>query len=173
MYIILRIKRKLKLMLFNNRIDKASIIHGSHICHSLALCHSRGGGNPLNKTELNIWGYLNYIFGISTTTRDFIHILSGKFKEFNLIPLRITTKSQVKDFELSALGQIGYPQISSNINLLFVNADSMADFYAKNHKYLRGKYNIAVYWWEFPNYLSFPGIFDNIDEVLVFSSVCY
>jgi glycosyltransferase involved in cell wall biosynthesis len=157
MYIILRIRRKLKLMLFNNRIDRASIAQ-SH---------------PLNKPELNIWGYLDYIFGISTTTRDFIYILSGTFKQFTLIPLRMTTKARIKDFELNTLGQTSYPHPLVHTNLLFVNADSIADFYAKNKKYLRGKYNIAVYWWEFPNYLRFPGIFDNIDEVLVFSSVCY
>ncbi|MCC2625481.1 MAG: glycosyltransferase [Burkholderiales bacterium] len=155
-YILLRLKRKLKLMLFNNRIDRDSIVLPAS-----------------GKAYLNIWGYLNYIFGISITTRDFIYILSGKFKEFTLIPLQMTTKVQVKDLELSTLGQIGYPHPMSRTNLLFVNVDCMVDFYKKNKKYLRGRYNIAVYWWEFPDYLTFPGIFDNIDEVLVFSSVCY
>ncbi len=170
--IIFRIKRKLKLMLFNNRIDKALIMQDSSICHSRA--HTRVvGGNPQNEITINIWGYLNYIFGISTTTRDFIYILSGKFKKFTLIPLQMTTKVCVKDFELSTLGQTGYPYPMSRTNLLFVNVDCIVDFYSKNKKYLHKKYNIAVYWWEFPDYLNFPGIFDNIDEVLVFSSVCY
>jgi len=194
-YIALRLKRKLKLMLFNNKIDKSSIV--AHVDNKIPqysnklelqgndeqqgrVPHLQIVGKEQNHAtqvsnhlSINIWGYLNYIFGISTTTRDFIYILSDRFKNYTLIPLQMTTKTRVKGFDISTLGQTSYPQPSSKTNLLFVNADSIVDFFAKNKKYLRGKYNIAVYWWEFPNYLSFPGIFDNINEVLVFSSVCY
>lgn len=155
-YTILRVKRKLKLIFLNNKIETANITTISS-----------------NESSLNIWGYLNYIFGISTTTRDFIYVLSGKFKKFVLTPLIITTKTKVQNLNLVDLGMVGYPQSAAKANLLFVSADMIVDFYSKNKKYLRGKYNIAVFWWEFPNYLNFPSIFNFIDEVLVFSSVCY
>lgn len=126
---------------------------------------------PFGKANLNVFGYFDYIFSISSNARDFVNVAGLNLIGANLVPLRMVHKSICEDRSL--LDCYSMPSESANINLWFVNFDMIDDCYKKHYKWFINRYNIAVFWWEFDNY--FPNIecCEYLDEIVVFSSVTY
>ena len=122
-------------------------------------------------TTINIFGYFDYIFSISSNARDFIDITGLSAVDASLIPLRLGHKSICADRSL--LVYYSMPSESANLNLWFVSFDSINDCYRKNRKWFNGRYNIAVFWWEFEDYFTNIKCFEFLDEVVVFSSVTH
>lgn len=121
--------------------------------------------------EINIFGYFDYIFSISSNARDFV-ILSGiDLNRVSLVPLKLVAKPVCEDNSLSVY--YSYPSKSALVNLWLVSFDLINDCYRKHRKWFDGRYNIAVFWWEFDDYFTNTKSCNFLDEVVVFSSVTY
>lgn len=121
--------------------------------------------------KLNIFGYFDYIFSISSNARDFVMVSGLDLDNFSLVPLKLVSKSVCKDNSFA--DKYSYPSKSAFVNLWFVSFDLINDCYRKHRKWFDGRYNIAVFWWEFDDYFTNTKCFDFLDEVMVFSSVTY
>lgn len=127
--------------------------------------------NNIIDTTINIFGYFDYIFSISSNARDFVSVAGVSVVDVSLVPLWLGHKSICADRPL--LDYYSMPSESANLNLWFVSFDSIEDCYRRNRKWFSGRYNIAVFWWEFEDYFTNTRCFDYLDEVVVFSSVTY
>lgn len=135
--------------------------------------HSNGitvRNNNSCQFKLNIFGYFDYIFSISANARDFVAI-AKLASSANLVPLRLVGKSICEDNQLK--NSYSYPSEMTNVNLWFVNFDFINDCHRRHRKWFNGRYNIAVFWWEFEDYFTNSRCFEFLNEILVFSSVTY
>ena len=120
---------------------------------------------------INIFGYFDYIFSISSNARDFVDVAELITIEASLVPLRLVGKPMCEDNHL--VSYYSAPSPSAKINLWFVNFDFINSCYRKNRKWFNGRCNIAIFWWEFEGYFTNTQCFEFLDEIIVFSSVTY
>lgn len=124
-----------------------------------------------SEAKLNIFGYFDYIFSISSNARDFVSVVGVNNADINLVPLRMLHKDICKDQAL--LEYYSMPSKVANFNLWFVSFDMLESCYKMQRKWFNGRYNLAVFWWEFDDYFTNVACFDFLDEIVVFSSITY
>lgn len=119
-------------------------------------------------TGINVAGYLTAESGVAEAARGYVKALQAAGFEVALNNFEIGLSSRKDDCSMTAFTQANpFP-----INLICVNADQIPAFISHfGTKYFQNKYNIAVWWWELPD---FPpetaDSFQWMDEIWVGSS---
>lgn len=118
---------------------------------------------------LNVVGYIENILGVAEAARLFFNKSLAANIPVTLFPISddIHSKQTPREIENYSPYYAVTPGFKRNVH--FVNADeirNVRDFYP--HLF-DGKYNAAVWWWEFEDYFDFPDAFECVDEVLVFT----
>lgn len=120
---------------------------------------------------VNTVGYNAKSIGIAEVSRSFIKNLYSVGMPYSIINLESPIHSNISNEELSEFKKYETESPVFNTNILFCNADVINNVFNELPQLKKAKNNIGVFWWEFEDYFNFPNAFDNINEVLTFSSI--
>lgn len=122
-----------------------------------------------NRSGINLIGYFSYTFGVAEVGRFFAqHVKKAA------VPLQIYDVESSAHKKLDALSLKAYESHFTNTpsyhkNVFFINADQIAYIKEELPALFIGRYNAAVFFWEFNDYFDFPNAFEVIDEVFAFT----
>jgi len=132
--------------------------------HIKLLTASRSMITP-DRSGVNLIGYFSYTFGVAEVGRFFAqHVKKAG------IPLQIYDVESSAHKKLDALSLKAYQYHFTHTpsyykNVFFINADQIATVKEEHRALFIGRYNAAVFFWEFNDYFDFPNAFEVIDEV--------
>lgn len=123
----------------------------------------------VNKSGINLIGYFSYTSGVAEVGRLF-----SRFMLTAKIPFLLYDIHAPGYNKLSAVSLQSYlPYISANTvyhrNIFFINADQIPTIKHTFPKLFIGRYNAAVFFWEFNDYFYFPDALKALDEVIAFT----
>lgn len=118
-----------------------------------------------NRSGVNLIGYFSCTFGVAEVGRFFAqHVKKAG------IPLQIFDVESSAHKKLDALSLKAYQNHFTNTpsyykNVFFINADQIVSVKEEHPALFIGRYNAAVFFWEFNDYFFFPDAFKVVDEV--------
>ena len=128
------------------------------------LTASRHISTP-DRSGINLIGYFSYTFGVAEVGRFFAqHVKKAG------IPLHIFDVEASAHKKLDALSLKVYQDHFTHMpsyykNVFFINADQLVLVKDEHQALFIGRYNAAVFFWEFNDYFDFPEAFELINEV--------
>jgi glycosyltransferase involved in cell wall biosynthesis len=123
------------------------------------------------KFGINTVGFNRNPIGVAEVSRSFIKNLYHLGIPNTNITIDTTVHSYISDEEFSEFKKYSTKSPIFDTNILFCNADTINNVFREYPVLKKANNNIGVFWWEFEDYFNFPNAFDNIDEVLSFSSL--
>jgi glycosyltransferase involved in cell wall biosynthesis len=118
---------------------------------------------------INLIGFFSNIFGIAEVARFFAMKVEESNTPFCLYDVQPSFENKIADEALVTYARHFTTQTKFHKNIFFINADGI-DVYRQNIPALFvGRYNAAVFFWEFDDYFHFPKAFEIVDEVIAFT----
>lgn len=121
------------------------------------------------KFGLNLIGFFSYTFGVAEIGRFFAQHLINTGIPFQIFDIESKYNTPLDNSSLKLLAPYYSKQPSFDKNIFFVNADTVNSVEYKYPELFTGRYNAAVFFWEFNDYFNFPQAFKVLDEVIVFT----
>lgn len=122
-----------------------------------------------NKSGINLIGYFSYTLGIAEVGRFFAQNVEKADIPLSIYDLKLPSRKQLdteslKDYKIHFSLNPPYHR-----NVFFINADNILDIKELLPELFIGRYNSAVFFWEFNDYFNFPQAFTVLNEVFAFT----
>jgi len=121
------------------------------------------------KPGLNLIGYFSYTSGVAEVGRFFTQRLKKSLVPFLIYDIEAPSYKKLDSINFKEYKPYLSTRTIYNKNIFFINADAIPYIKQQNPYLFIGRYNIAVFFWEFNDYFNFPEAFIVIDEVIAFT----
>lgn len=118
------------------------------------------------KNGLNLIGYFSYTSGVAEVGRFFAQHLMQTGIGFSIYAVDAPGHKNLDPVSLQPYLPYFATRTSFHRNIFFINADQIPLLKEGNPELFVGRYNAAVFFWEFNDYFNFPKAFDAINEVI-------
>lgn len=118
---------------------------------------------------INIISHFNKVIGTASVSRLIAKTLFNMPLPFSITPFDIGAFEEISSNEKSLFERYFVKKSLFGTNIIFFNADEMESSIETYEPFLKNKYNIGVWWWEFDDHFEFDRAFQCVDEVWVFS----
>jgi glycosyltransferase involved in cell wall biosynthesis len=117
---------------------------------------------------INYIGFFESLLGIGEIGRMFVKKSYASGIPHSIVNIK-SNHVKLPDDELFHFQQYYATEPIASLNLVFVNADVLAQVVERNRELFSSKYNIGMWWWEFDDYFQYRESFKYVDEVIVCS----
>lgn len=122
-----------------------------------------------NKSGINLIGYFSYTLGVAEVGRFFAQNVKKAGIPLSICDIKLPSHKQLdienlEDYKIHFSSSPHYYK-----NVFFINADNILYIKEDLPELFIGKYNAAVFFWEFNDYFDFPKAFTVLNEVFAFT----
>ena len=122
-----------------------------------------------NRSGINLVGYFSYTFGVAEVGRFFAQHAKKAGVPFRIYDMETPSHKKLDEISLEFYRPYFTYRPPYQKNVFFVNADQIANLKDQLPELFAGRYNAAVFFWEFNDYFNFPQAFKVINEVFAFT----
>jgi glycosyltransferase involved in cell wall biosynthesis len=122
-----------------------------------------------NKPGLNLVGYFSYTSGVAEVGRFFTQRIKSSQVPFLIYDIEAPSYKKLDDTNLKEYQHYFTTKTVYSKNIFFINADALPYLKLKLPELFIGRYNAAVFFWEFNDYFNFPEAFKAINEAIAFT----
>lgn len=121
------------------------------------------------KYGVNLIGFFSHTFGVAEIGRFFAQRLIRAQAPFIIFDIALDGYARLDSDSLARMKPYYSAKTHYHKNLFFVNADTINHIEYLHPELFTGRYNAAVFFWEFDDYFHFPKAFTYLDEVIAFT----
>jgi glycosyltransferase involved in cell wall biosynthesis len=118
---------------------------------------------------INLIGYFSSTFGVAEVGRFFARQALQVHLPISITNIHSETHQRLSEAELRLYRPLLNRWSNFHKTIFFINASEIISYHKRQAELFTGRYNAAVFFWEFDDYFHFPDAFAVLEEAIAFT----